>query len=112
MWCSFLESKGYTNKWQLLNAKDYGIPQNRERCFMVSWLGEYSYEFPSTQPQKLLLSDILEKNVDEKYYIECDESTISALVEREREREINTIRCGGRGSLDIKHTWDIIVERR
>lgn len=86
MWCSFLESKGYTNKWQLLNAKDYGIPQNRNRCFMVSWLGPYTYEFPSATALKVQFAEILEQSVDKKYYIECDESTLAALVERERER--------------------------
>lgn len=85
-WCAFLESKGYTNRWKLLNAKDYGIPQNRNRCFMVSWLGPYTYEFPPATSLKMQFQDILEQSVDEKYYIDCDESTIAALVERERER--------------------------
>ena len=40
-WIDFLESKGYTNYYQDLNAKNYGVAQNRERCFMVSILGEY-----------------------------------------------------------------------
>ena len=39
-WCNFLRSKGYINHWQDLNAKDYGIPQNRDRCFMVSILSD------------------------------------------------------------------------
>ena len=46
MWISFLESIGYQNYWQDLNAKDFGVPQNRERCFMVSLLGNYTYHFP------------------------------------------------------------------
>lgn len=45
-WIDFLESKGYSNYWQDLNAKDYGVAQNRDRCFMVSILGEYNYKFP------------------------------------------------------------------
>lgn len=45
-WIEFLESKGYKNYWKDLNAKDYGIPQNRNRCFMVSTLGDKIYEFP------------------------------------------------------------------
>lgn len=68
-WLSFLESKGYTNHYAKLNAKDYGIPQNRERVFMVSILGKYLYEFPEKIPLKLRLKDMLESNVDEKYYI-------------------------------------------
>ena len=68
-WCRFLESKGYTNEWQILNAADYGVPQHRERCFMVSFLGNYSYEFPKGEEIKYLLKDYLEEEVDEKYYI-------------------------------------------
>lgn len=68
-WCNKLESLGYKNYWQDLNAKDYGVPQNRDRCFMVSALGDYYYDFP--EPIKLTkrLKDVLEKNVDEKYYL-------------------------------------------
>lgn len=69
MWIRFLESKGYSNYWQDLNAKDYGIPQNRNRCFMVSILGNYEYEFPKPFPLESRLKDLLEENVDEKYYL-------------------------------------------
>ena len=68
-WQEKLESLGYKNKWEVLNAKDYGIPQNRERCFMVSILGDYFYDFPKKIPLKLRLKDMLEKEVDEKYYL-------------------------------------------
>ena len=70
-WKEKLESLGYKNKWQVLNAKDYGIPQNRARCFMVSLLGDYSYEFPQGKKLELRLKDMLETNVDEKYYLDC-----------------------------------------
>lgn len=68
-WISFLTKLGYSNIWQDLNAKDYGIPQNRNRTFMVSILGDYDYQFPKPQELKLRLKDMLENNVDEKYYI-------------------------------------------
>jgi DNA (cytosine-5)-methyltransferase 1 len=68
-WIEFLESKGYSNFWQDLNAKDYGIPQNRNRCFMVSILGDYTFEFPKPIPLTLTLKDMLETEVDEKYYL-------------------------------------------
>lgn len=68
-WCQFLESLGYKNYWKDLNAKDYGVPQNRKRCFMVSLLGDYSYEFPEPIELKLKLQDLLEDDVDEKYYL-------------------------------------------
>ena len=68
-WCQFLESLGYKNYWKDLNAKDYGVPQSRNRCFMVSLLGDYSYQFPKPIELKLKLQDLLEDEVDEKYYI-------------------------------------------
>ena len=68
-WRSKLESLGYSNFVQLLNAKDYGIPQNRNRCFMVSILGDYHYTFPVKQKLELRLKDMLEDKVDEKYYL-------------------------------------------
>ena len=68
-WIAFLESKGYSNFWQDLNAKDYGIPQSRNRCFMVSILGDYTYDFPKPIELTLTLKDMLEEDVDEKYYL-------------------------------------------
>lgn len=68
-WLEFLESLGYTNYWQDLNAKNYGVAQNRNRCFMFSFLGNYSYNFPTAIPLEKKLKDYLEDNVDEKYYI-------------------------------------------
>jgi DNA (cytosine-5)-methyltransferase 1 len=68
-WCRFLESKGYTNEYQVLNACDYGVPQNRERIFMASWLGSYYYDFPEPIPLERRLKDVLEEHVDEKYYL-------------------------------------------
>ena len=69
-WLAYLESLGYTNYWKVLNAKDYGVPQNRERVFVVSILGDHKpYEFPSKIPLNKCLADILEDKVDEKYYL-------------------------------------------
>lgn len=68
-WQLRLEELGYKNYWQDLIATDYGIPQTRNRCFMVSILGDYSYTFPKPIPLKLKLKDMLEDNVDEKYYL-------------------------------------------
>ena len=68
-WCQFLESLGYKNYWKDINAKDYGVPQSRNRCFMVSLLGDYSYKFPEPIELKLKLQDLLEDEVDEKYYL-------------------------------------------
>ena len=68
-WQLALERLGYKSYFQDLIATDYGIPQTRNRCFMVSILGEYSYSFPQKIPLKLKLKDLLEKEVDEKYYL-------------------------------------------
>ena len=73
-WIEFLESKGYTNKYCMLNAKEVGypepIPQNRNRCFMVSVLDpKQDIVFPDKVERKLILKDLLESSVDEKYYL-------------------------------------------
>lgn len=62
---------GYTSYYQVLNAKDYGIPQNRERVFTISIRKDIdkSFAFPPAQELKLKLKDMLEDEVDEKYYL-------------------------------------------
>ena len=84
LWIDFLKSKGYSNFWQDLNAKDYGVAQNRKRCFMVSILGNEFYEFP--QPVKLnkCIKDYLEDEVDEKYYIKSEKAYKLILDLQER----------------------------
>lgn len=77
-WYAALENMGYQSYYKVLNAKDYGIPQNRERCFMVSILGGYNYTFPKPIPLELRLKDMLEESVDEKYYI--SNSKIESLL--------------------------------
>ena len=64
-----LEGLGYTNYTQTLNAKDYGVAQNRDRVFMVSILGDYYYEFPKPIKLEKRLKDYLESEVDPKYYL-------------------------------------------
>ena len=65
-----LELLGYTNYWKVLNAKDYGVPQNRERVFVVSILGEHKpYEFPKPIKLEKRLKDILEIEINDKYYL-------------------------------------------
>lgn len=68
-WITALENLGYSNYWQDLNAKSYGIPQNRNRTFMISILGDYTYKFPEPFELKLRLKDMLEDEVDEKYFL-------------------------------------------
>lgn len=69
-WLLFLESLGYKNYWKDLNAKNYGIPQNRDRCYMISLLNSNcDYTFPQPIKLKLRLKDMLEEKVDEKYFL-------------------------------------------
>lgn len=68
-WEHRLEELGYKNYVEILNAKNYGIPQNRRRCFMVSILGEYAYTFPIRLKREYRLKDLLEKMVAKKYYL-------------------------------------------
>lgn len=81
-WCRFLESLGYSNYWDDLNAKDYGVAQNRNRCFMVSCLGNYTYRFPKPIELTKCMADYLDDVVDEKYYVSTEraERLIEKLV--------------------------------
>lgn len=86
-WLQKLESLGYKSWYKDLNAKDFGVPQNRNRTFCVSLLGDYYYEFPQPKPLKTRLKDLLDKNVEKKYYISennVEKCLQSVNVERER----------------------------
>ena len=67
-----LDEAGYNNYWKVLNAKDYGIPQNRERVFIISIRKDIDkgYEFPKPFPLQLRLKDMLDDDVDEKFYLD------------------------------------------
>ena len=111
IWLKALEVIGYNNYWKVLNAKDYGVPQNRERVFVVSIrkdVDTHGYTFPEPFKLNRRLKDVLEKEVDEKYYLKQD--LVDTFIKRLAKREVsNTIRCGGAGSIDQKHTWDLVV---
>lgn len=86
-WQLELESYGYRNFAKVLNAKDYGVPQNRERIFMVSVLDEQArYEFPDPMPLPLRLKDVLEPKVDERYYL-SDERIKGVIESTKKEQE-------------------------
>ncbi len=70
-WLNFLRGKGYHNFYKDLNAKDYGIPQNRNRCFCVSILSPVfiKYDFPEPVKLKSFMKDYIETSVDSKYFL-------------------------------------------
>lgn len=82
-WQAFLEKLGYKNKWECLNAKDFGIAQNRNRCFMVSVLGDYYYDMPKGFALEHRLKDFLDKHVDESYYLK--ERTLNYFIKHSEE---------------------------
>ena len=74
-WCDVLENLGYTNYWKVMNAKDYGVPQNRERVFMVSVRNDLdinSFFFPDPLELQANLADVLEEEVDGRFFLQDD----------------------------------------
>ena len=72
LWIKALNELGYASFWKDMNSKNYGVPQNRDRTFMISILKSYNsgkYEFPQGFKLELTLADMLEDEVDEKYYL-------------------------------------------
>lgn len=144
-----LSDMGYNSYWKVLNAKDYGIPQNRERVFIISIRKDVDngkFEFPEPFDNGLRLKDLLEGEVDDKYYISDENinnalyklgnelphqeisycidanyskgTTLDSFINKKRRQLIqrlkrkefsNSVRIGGRGSLD-RHQWDLVVE--
>ena len=119
-WQESLYQLGYRSYVEVLNAKNYGIPQNRKRVFMISILGDYAYDFPCKIKLRYKLKDLLEKNVDEKYYL--DDETISRItqwksqqqpldnaidIERERERVSPTLTARGAGE---EHSGMVLIK--
>lgn len=95
LWIDFLKSKGYSNFWHDLNAKDYGVAQNRKRCFMVSVLGNGTYEFPKPVKLTKRMKDYLEDEVDEKYYLRSEKA--DRLIDDLESRGILDGKNGGGG---------------
>lgn len=78
----YMHNLGYENYYKVLNAKNYGIPQNRERIFTISIRGAHTpFIFPDEMPLELRLKDILEAVVDEKFYLECKYESVTKVNE-------------------------------
>lgn len=99
-----MERLGYRSQYQVLNAKDYGVPQNRERVFTVSIRNDLDVDFGFPKPQELTirLKDVLEPQVDEKYYL-SDEQVSKIKLWEDRQRE------NGRGFRFNAHDGDSIA---
>lgn len=82
---SRMQMLGYHNYWQVLNAKDYGIPQNRQRVFVVSVKG---FVFPEGKELALRLKDMLEDEVDEKYFL--TQKGVASVVNRAKPKTMYT----------------------
>ena len=83
-WIKSLEDYGYYNNWSVLNTKDFGVPQNRERTFLMSIRRDLLaphpiYHFPKPFKLEKRLKDVLEENVDEKYYL--SDKTVASFTE-------------------------------
>lgn len=86
-----LDSLGYNSYYKILNAKDYGVPQNRERVFTVSIrkdIDKGNFVFPEKQELKMRLKDVLEEKVDEKYYLSDD---VASKYVQSKENSTNVI---------------------
>lgn len=115
-----LDELGYNSYYQVLNAKDYGIPQNRERVYTISIrkdINNDNFKFPEKEPLKIFLKDLLEKEVDKKYYLNDKQllaiknSTYMSTQRRIQEknwcdtlcaRDFKDPKCVQVGNLDIK----------
>lgn len=126
-WLEILNNLGYKNYWKVLNAKDYGIPQNRERIFCVSILGDEEFTFPEKQILTTRLKDVLENNVDEKYYLSNDrikqlvgivrnwgvkgKTVFDSSINDPKEKEVaNCITTRHRGISNRKSEGNVVVE--
>jgi DNA (cytosine-5)-methyltransferase 1 len=78
-WLDILKDLGYSSYYKILSATDFGVPQTRRRCFVVSILGDYSYIFPSGWKLDKCLKDVLEEEVDEKNYLSDEKMKIVTL---------------------------------
>ena len=114
MFIKELHEYGYNTYYKVLNAKDYGVPQNRERVYLIIIKKDFDngkFTFPGGFDNGLRLKDFLEDEVDEKFYINTPKAKelINDLISSGKlNKDVsNTVRAGGRGSVD-RHQWDMI----
>lgn len=114
-WVRWLDSIGYNTYYQVLNAKNFGVPQNRERIFAISIrkdIDTNGFTFPEPIPLTTRLKDILEHNVDEKYYLPDDriEKILNSSFMQEKKRIQTTDVCDTLLARDWKDPKCVLVE--
>ena len=116
MFIEELHEYGYNTYYKVLNAKDYGVPQNRERVYLIIILQSFDngkFTFPEPFDNGKRLRDVLEDDVDESFYIntpKAKELVEDLIVSGKLNKTVsNAIRTGGRCSVD-RHQWDLIQE--
>lgn len=114
-WINWLDLIGYNTYYQVSNGKHYGVPQNRERIFAISIRKDVDVEgfiFPETIPLTTRLKDVLEKNVDEKYYLPDDriEKILNSTFMQEKKRIQTTDICDTLLARDYKDPKCVPVE--
>lgn len=125
-WQALIEMYGYQNYAEVLNAKNYGVPQNRERVFLVSVLADVSHRYYFPKPFKLerRLKDVLEQNVPERYYINDAklQGVLASTMKEQAKAEPtdnylidNDIDGGGVrviGNLQPENTWNGVIRQQ
>ncbi len=104
----YLQEAGYNVFYEVLNSKDYNLPQNRERVFIVGFRNKLNFSFPEKIKLEKCVLDILEQEVDKKYflserYIEC--------LKRHKERHQNKGNGFGFQILDVKGIANTLMAR-
>ena len=102
-----MNALGYNSYYQVLNAKDYGIPQNRERVYTVSIrkdIDKGNFKFPEKEELKLRLKDMLEDEVDEKYYL--SEKGVKYFVEQTKKRNDNLEKYNTKKMIKVAHGYN------
>ena len=114
MFLEELHEYGYNTYYKVLNANDYGVPQSRERVYLIiirKELDNGKFKFPSPFPLTSSMQDALEETVDERYYLSDDKIAKLNIVPPMSDSISKTIMVGGRNSTDRNHTCDLIREK-
>lgn len=104
-WITILSDLGYTSSWKVLNAKDYGTPQFRRRCFVVSTRTHGKFKFPPKTPDTRVLRDVLEDHIDPDYFMPAKFTDTFTPIEVKQSSD-NLIQVG---NLNLKGWFESIL---